>query len=638
MTRPERRLSAIVAADIVGYSRFIEADEAATLAAITALRTQVIDPVLAEYKGRVVKLMGDGMIVEFASVVDAVLCAVAMQLQVAGHQREVPSERRIMFRIGINLGDVVVAGDDVLGDGVNVAARLEQLSPPGGVLVSGTAYDQLRGKFELPLDFVGDQRVKNISRLVPTYSVRINGAKGVWKLKTRNIRRYLPLGFALMALAVAGGATLWWFQTTEPALAAKPSIAVLPFDNLGGDETTNRLAGGITEDIITDLSRYREVDVIARNSTAVYQGTPVDIRKVGQDLDVRYVLEGSVQRYDEQIRITAQLVDANTAAHVWSDRWDRPVADLFAVQTEISEQVTSRLLNTAGAITTAEHVANRRENPRNLTAYELYLRGREALHRFTKESVLEAVPLLLEAVAKDPTLARAWAELSAAYTASIEFGAESEQARAKAISAAEHAVSLDPLDALAHAHLAFSVGMTGDLKRAEAEWDTALRLNPSSADILTMYAGWANTFKTPAYGADVVDRAIRLNPNYPSWATGPFSYAYIMAERYEDALRILEQQSPDNYTIYSWIFRAASNAMLGKSDAARDWVSRTLQKHPNLTIENFINFDTGMAEADRRMFTETMRKAGFPPCATADQLKSYEKPYRLPECSTTGER
>ena len=615
-TRPERRLSAIVAADIVGYSRMIEADEAATLAAISALRAQVIDPLLVEYKGRVVKLMGDGVIMEFASVVDAVLCAVAMQKQVASNQREVPSERRIIFRIGINLGDVVVAGEDLLGDGVNVAARLEQLSSPGGVLVSGTAYDQLRGKLELPLDFAGDQRVKNISQPVRTYSVRMDGAKRVWRLKTRNLRRYLPLALTLIALAFAGSAMLWWLHTTEPALAAKPSIAVLPFDDIGGDDTTKRFAGGITEDIITDLSRYREVDVIARNSTAVYQGKPIDIRKVGQDLDVRYVLEGSVQRYGEQIRITAQLIDASTAAHVWSDRWDRPVADLFAVQTEISEQVTNRLLNTGGAITTAEHVGNRRENPRNLTAYELYLRGREALRQFTKESVAEALPLLLEVVEKDPTLARAWAELSAAYTTSIEFGAEAEPARAKAIAAAERAVSLDPMDALAHAHLAFSVGMIGDLKRAEAEWDTALRLNPSSADILTMYAGWANAFETPAYGAEVVDRAIRLNPNYPSWATGPFSYAYIVAGQYEDALRVLEQQSPGNYTLYSWIFRAISNAMLNKPDEAKVWVARTLQQHPDLTIEHFINFDTGLADADRKLFTETMRKAGFPPCAT----------------------
>lgn len=633
MTRPERRLSAIMAADIVGYSRLIEADETATLAAITALRAQVIDPLLIEYNGRLVKLMGDGLLVEFASVVDAVLCAVAMQNQMAINQQELPSERRITFRIGVNLGDVVVAGDDLLGDGVNVAARLEQLSPPGGVLVSGTAYDQLRGKLDLPIDFAGDQRVKNISQPVRTYSVRVGGAKRVWRLKTRNLRRYLPVALALIVFAFAGSAVLWWLQATQATLA-KPSIAVLPFDDIGGDATTKRFAGGITEDIITDLSRYREVDVIARNSTATYQGKPADVRKIGQDLDVNYVLEGSVQRYGEQIRITAQLIDASTAMHIWSDRWDRPVADLFAVQTEISEQVAGRLLNTGGAITTAEHVASRREIPRNLTGYELYLRAREALHRFTKESIAEAIPLLLEAVEKDPMLARAWAELSAAYTVSIEFGAEAEPTRAKAISAAERAVALDPMDALAHAHLAFSVGMIGDLKRSEAEWDTALRLNPSSADILTMYAGWANTFKTPAYGAEVVDRAIRLNPSYPSWATGPFSYAYIMAGRYEDALRILEQQSPNNYTIYSWIFRATSNAMLGKADEAKDWVARALQQHPKLTIESFINLDAGMADADRDMYTETMRKAGFPACATPDQLRDFTEPYRLPECST----
>ncbi|MGH6931992.1 MAG: adenylate/guanylate cyclase domain-containing protein, partial [Dongiaceae bacterium] len=435
--RAERRLSAIMAADIVGYSRLIEANEAATLADIAALRAQVIEPLLAEYKGRVVKTMGDGVIVEFGSVVDAVLCAVAMQKQVAISQREVASERRIIFRIGVNLGDVVVAGDDLLGDGVNVAARLEQLSPPGGVLVSGTAYDQLRGKLELPLDFAGDQRVKNISQPVRTYSVRLEGTKRVWGLRTRRLRRYLPPAVVLIALAIAAGVAAWWLQPTMPTLAAKPSIAVLPFDNIGDDEITGRFADGITEDIITDLARYREVDVIARNSTAVYDGKPIDIRQVGRDLDVRYVLEGSVQREADQVRITAQLIDAGTAAHIWSDRWDRPITDLFALQAEISKQVANRLLDTGGAITTAEHVAGRRTSPRDLTAYELYLRGREALHEFTGESVTEAISLLKQAVEKDPTLARAWDELGAAYIISSDFGAEATTAQAEALKAAE---------------------------------------------------------------------------------------------------------------------------------------------------------------------------------------------------------
>jgi TolB-like protein/Tfp pilus assembly protein PilF len=408
----------------------------------------------------------------------------------------------------------------------------------------------------------------------------------------------------------------------------------LPFDNIGGDETTGRFADGITEDIITDLSRYREVDVIARNSTAVYKGKPVDIRQIGRELNVNYVLEGSVQRQADKIRITAQLLEAKTATHVWSDRWDRPIADLFTLQAEISEQVAGRLLEAEGAITTAEHVANRRKNPRNMSAYELYLQGREELNRFTKESVSKALALLLKAVEKDPSLARAWVELVAAYELSVEFGANPETERTKALEAATRAVDLDPMDAMAHAHLAFQLGMTGDLKRSQAEWHTALRLNPSSADIMTMYSGWVGTFETPAVAAELIDRAVRLDPNYPVWATGPFSYAYVMAERYEDALRIVERQSPENYTVYSFIHRAVANAMLNRPEEAKLWVSRTLEKHPDLTIQDFLS-RPDWGEFDRKHLTKVMRAAGFPSCATPDRLKAIENPIPLPECVKT---
>jgi len=253
--RAERRLSAIMAADIVGYSRLIEADEAGTLAAIRALHSELIDPQIAEHKGRIVKLMGDGAIVEFGSVVDAVACAVAVQTGVSAHQVEIPPERRIVFRIGINLGDVVVEGDDLLGDGVNVAARLEQLCPPGGVLISGTAYDHMKGKLDLPLDFTGEQRVKNISEPVRTYSVRMEGVKHGWRLRTRRFRRFLPIAAAVLVFLALAAVGTWWLRPVDSAIA-KPSIAVLPFDNLGRDETTGRLADGITEDIITDLARF----------------------------------------------------------------------------------------------------------------------------------------------------------------------------------------------------------------------------------------------------------------------------------------------------------------------------------------------------------------------------------------------
>jgi TolB-like protein/lipopolysaccharide biosynthesis regulator YciM len=413
---------------------------------------------------------------------------------------------------------------------------------------------------------------------------------------------------------------------------AKSSIAVLPFNNIGSDETTTWFADGVTEDIIIDLSRYREVDVIAGNSTAVYKGKPADVRQIGKELNVRYVLEGSVQRQGEQIRVTAQLADADTAAQIWSDRWNRPVGDLFAVQTEISEQVTRRLLDSQGVILTSERAAARRARPQDLNAYELYVRGREAMHKFTKESVTEAISLLRHATEKEPTLARAWVELSAAYYSSVDFGAEAGAAKAEALNAAERALSLDPLDANAHAQLAHLVGMQGQFERSKAEFETVLRLNPGSADIMTNYISWASTFGQPERGADLVDRVIRLNPDYPAWATGPFSYAYVMAGRYEDALRILEQQSPENYNMFSWVYRAISNATLGRQEEAGALVAKTLEQHPNLTIETFTG-GAGWSDKERELLVRAMRQAGFPACAKPDQVKDIEIGIRLPECT-----
>jgi class 3 adenylate cyclase len=292
--RAERKLSAILAADIEGYNRLVEHDEEAT---VRALRDHLdaILPIIADYGGRVIDTAGDGVLTEFASAVRATEAAIAIQRQTQKLDADVPLAKQLRFRIGINVGDVIVEDGKLLGDGVNVAARLEQLAEPGGILLSGTAYDQLRGKLDLPLDFAGDQAVKNISQPVRTYSVRMDGAKRTLWLRARGTRRYLPLALGLLVLAIAGGAA-WWLQPKEVGLTAKPSIAVLPFASIGGDERTGYFADGITDDIITDLAGFREMDVIASNSTAVYKGKPVDVRQVGRDLNVRYVLEGSVQR------------------------------------------------------------------------------------------------------------------------------------------------------------------------------------------------------------------------------------------------------------------------------------------------------------------------------------------------------
>jgi len=384
----ERRLVAILAADIVGYSRLVERDEASTLVAIKMLRREVFDPLLAQYHGRIVKLTGDGAIVEYGSVVDAVGCGAAIQKDTAARQADVPAERRIVFRIGINLGDVVAEDGDLLGDGVNVAARLEQLCDPGGVLISGTAYDQLQGKFDKPLDYAGDQHVKNIARPVRTYHIRLDGGGRPWRLRLKSHSRQLRTAAA--AVLVVGAGLAWWSFSTDSTKAGAPAIAVLPFDNINGDERWGRFADGITEDIITDLARYRDLAVIARTSAQAYRDKTHDVREIGKALGVKYVLEGSLQVDGHRLRVTAQLINADTGAHVWSERYDRPAAELLDVQDEITQKIAVSLTGWQGQVTEAERAIARRKNATNLAAYDYWLLGIEAKHRMTVASQLQA--------------------------------------------------------------------------------------------------------------------------------------------------------------------------------------------------------------------------------------------------------
>jgi TolB-like protein/class 3 adenylate cyclase len=329
--RVERKLAAILAADVVGYSRLVGADEAGTIARLKGLRQELIQPLIAEHRGRVVKLMGDGALVEFASTVDAVECAVAIQNGVAAREAAEPEDRRIQLRIGINLGDIIVEDGDILGDGVNVAARLEGLAEPGGICIARNVHNQIKAKLALPFEPMGQHRIKNIAEPVEVWRVALDGVAAAAVASRRRAagsrmtRWLIPAAGALLALVFMGGG-VWHFWPGALPPKGRPAIAVLPFENLGGDEATGRLADGITEDIITDLARFHDLDVIARNSTYVYKGKPVDVRQVGKDLNVGYVLEGSIQRQGDSVRVTSQLIDAGTGAHVWSERWDRPVA------------------------------------------------------------------------------------------------------------------------------------------------------------------------------------------------------------------------------------------------------------------------------------------------------------------------
>ena len=354
--RVERRLAAILAADVVGYSRLVGIDEEGILAALKALRNSLIDPKITEYRGRIVKNTGDGALVEFASAVDAVRCAVETQREMADRTINIPEDRRIDFRIGINIGDIVIEEGDIFGDGVNIAVRLESIAAPGGVCVSEDVYRQVRGKFDATFEDIGEQKLKNIVQPVRAYRMRIVGT--------------------------SAGASTGEHSTNLP-LPDKPSIAVLAFQNMSGDVEQEYFADGIAEDIITALSKSRWLFVIARNSSFTYKGRSVDVKQIGRELGVRYVLEGSVRKSGNRMRITAQLIEAATGAHVWAERYDRDLADIFAVQDEITGSVVNAI---EPAMAQAEQQRVSVKPPDSLDAWEAYHRG---LWHFLKQEPVE---------------------------------------------------------------------------------------------------------------------------------------------------------------------------------------------------------------------------------------------------------
>jgi adenylate cyclase len=391
-----RKLAAILVSDVVGYSRLAGADEDRILARLRALRSDLIDPTIALHRGRIVKRTGDGSLIEFRSVVDAVRCAIEVQNGMIERNAGLPPERRIEFRIGIHLGDVVEESDgDLMGDGVNVAARLEGVAKPGAICLSEDAYRQVSGRLDMAVADLGPTQLKNIERPIRVYSLQVGvpaQAKPatVAKPEPKKTSRLalLAAGIAALLLVIAVGAWHFIANRSAPIAGALPSIAVLPFDNLGGDEQSGRLADGMTEDVITNLARYKDLLVIARNSTMAYKGKPVDARQVAKDLNVGYVLTGSIQHQADQLRVTAELIDAMTGAQVWSERWDRPAQDMFAVQAEVADKVATSLGGTAsdfGPIYGRLLLEAKQRPPANLSAYDFVLLAAEQSNLGTKE-------------------------------------------------------------------------------------------------------------------------------------------------------------------------------------------------------------------------------------------------------------
>jgi adenylate cyclase len=554
-----RRLAAILAADVEGYSRLIGADEERTLNQLRAIRAEVIDPKVSEHHGRIVKTTGDGLLVEFGSVVDALRCATEWQKGMAERDAATPGSR-IEFRIGINVGDVVVEGDDIFGDGVNVAARLEAMAEPGGICVSARVQEDAAGRLDLIFEDLGDQNLKHIARPVRVYRVRLAVAENTFKANLIEAGRVL-------------------------ALPDKPSIAVLPFQNMSGDPEQQYFADGMVEEIITALSRIRWLFVIARNSTFTYKGQPVDVKQVGRELGVRYVLEGSVRKGGNRLRITGQLIDAETGVHLWADRFDGSLEDVFELQDRIAVSV-------AGVIEpTLEAAESRRSASRptnDLTAYDLYLRALPLHLSFERTRIIEALDLLNQAISRDPRFGPALALAAWCHVQHETFGLtdDVEANRRSGLDLAQRALQVagDDISVLAPAVFAFA-RFSGGVHPASVLLSDALERNPSSARGWYV-RGWLHLWAgQTAVSIEDFETAARLNPRDQSpFARYGVGVALYFQKNFDEAvanLLVALQQLPNFVGIQR--FLAASYAQMGRMDEAREVVERLRTVTPVVT-------------------------------------------------------
>ena len=586
--RVRRRLAAIFAADVVGYSRLMGEDEEGTLAALKAHRAALIDPKIAEHQGRIVKTTGDGMLVEFPSVVEAVRCAVEFQKQMAERNTGVAEDRRMLFRIGINVGDVIIEGDDIYGGGVNIAARLEQLAAPGGIIISAAAFDQVRGRVDFAHEDLGAQELKNILEPVHVYRVIVGS------------------------------------EETSPAVPNKagplplpdePSIAILAFDNLSGDPDQEYFADGIVEEITAALSKVRSFFVVARNSSFAFKGKPTDIKQVSRQLGVRYVLEGSVRKSGNRVRITAQLIDGIDDRHVWADRYDGTLDDIFDLQDEITESVVGAI---EPKLRSSEIARSRRKPTTNLNAYDYFLRALPHAHAMTREGNEEALRLVSKAIALDSRYASAMALAAWCYTLRVAHGwvdetqDEAHEARRLAWAAIE--IDKDVPETLWLA--GYALGYFGKTPEEGIDLiDDSLRLNPNSAQAL-VYGGWLRVYNGDATTAKAhFERALRLSPldigAYRTHAGLAFSCLFL--GQIDDAVSWASKALHQNpkFTPTHRVL-AASLGHAGRLEEARQVVERLQALVPGLTVTRFGKETRFRHPGYFEILMDGLRKAGLP--------------------------
>jgi adenylate cyclase len=590
-----RKLAAILAADVVGYSRLAGADEDRILARLRALRSDLIDPTIAVHRGRVVKRTGDGALVEFRSVVDAVRCAIEVQTAMLERNAGVPHDRRIEFRIGIHIGDVVEESDgDLMGDGVNIAARLEGVAAPGAICLSEDAYRQVRSRLDLSVSDLGQTQLKNIAEPIRTYSLEVG------------------------VLAKVSAITSPSVPATSPAasieLPEKPSIAVLPFTNMSGNPEQEYFADGVTEDLITALSRIRWFFVIARNSSFAYKGKSPDIRAVARELGVAYVLEGSVRRSGNRVRVTAQLIEGASGKHVWAQRYDRDLEDIFAVQDEITATLVGAIEPELGK---AERERAKAKRPDDLRAWELYQRGLWHTYRRTREDLAEAQLLFHRAVAIDPGLARAYAAAEEAFFFQHVGGyaERGDAAKAAALSFAETAVQIDGQDAFNHYALGRALTLVRRHDTAVFELSKAIELEPSFAQAHYALCMALATGGRPEEALPHIEMAMRLSPQDPYF--GQFlvrrAEAYLFLGRLEEAVESAERSLREPSIQWSrWAILAAAQAHLGRLEDARRSIEGLHALRPDIGLA-FARDYWPIADANAMEYLlDGLRRAGLP--------------------------
>lgn len=579
----QRRLMAILAGDMVGYSRLMENDEAGTLARLKAHRLELIDPCIAKNGGRIIKTTGDGMLIEFPSLVDATSCAIEIQQRMARRNADLPPERRILFRFGVNLGDVIIEEDgDVFGDGVNIAARVQEVAEPGGICVTRAVYEQLGSRLEVAFESLGEPKLKNIERPISVFRLR-------WDAGAQAPQPFPGL-------------------PSEPSFEP-PSIAVLPFANMSGDPEQEFFADGLTEDIITELSRFRDLLVISRNSTFVYKGRPVNVQEVAKEFRVEYVVEGSVRKAGNRVRITVQLIDAATDRHIWAERYDRELQDIFAIQDEVTSSIVSTL---SGRLEAAVQERAIRKPTDNMAAYECVLAAKVLHHRSNVEDNRKAQTLINRAIALDPKYAHAhaWRACILGQCWVYSWCADRDAIWNEIVAELEKALSLDDSDADVHRILAAVNINRGDLEAATYHQQKALSLNPNY-DIVVVQQGELLTWLgRPDEGIEWIRKAMRLNPHHPERFWSHLGRAQFVARSYRESIESFRRISkPDQFHL---AFLAASHAMLGENETAANYARQVPARDPQFGVEKYLGTLHYQRPEDLEHHHEALLAAGLP--------------------------